>query len=94
MIESITLSGVATYTELAESLTNLSQLNFIYGSNGSGKTTISRVVADPVGHPICSINWKNGTPLHAMVYNHDFVERNFNQSAELKGGSQCWRMCR
>lgn len=85
MIETITLSGVASYTGQAESLTNLSKINFIYGPNGSGKTTISRVIADQSGHPSCSINWKNGTPLQAMVYNHDFVERNFNQSAELKG---------
>lgn len=85
MIESITLSGVATYTDPAESLNNLSQFNFIYGATGSGKTTISRVIADQPRYPSCSVTWKNGTLLQAMVYNHDFVERNFNQPAELKG---------
>lgn len=85
MIESITLSGVASYTGPATTLNNLSQINFVYGSNGSGKTTISRVIADQAGHPACTIAWKAGTPLQAMVYNRDFVERNFNQSTELKG---------
>lgn len=85
MIESITLSGVASYTDPAATLNGLSQINFVYGSNGSGKTTISRVIADQAGHPTCTIGWKGGAPLQAMVYNRDFVERNFNQSTELKG---------
>lgn len=85
MIESITLSGVASYTGPATTLNDLSQINFVYGSNGSGKTTISRVIADQAGHPACTIAWKAGTPLQAMVYSRDFVERNFNQSTELKG---------
>src|SRR5690625_2144284 len=85
MIESITLSGVDSYTGPATTLNNLSQINFVYCSNGSGKTTISRVIADQAGHPACTIAWKAGTPLQAMVYNRDFVERNFNQSTELKG---------
>ena len=85
MIESITLSGVASYIGPATTFNDLSQINFFYGSNGSGKTTISRVIADQAGHPACTIAWKAGTPLQAMVYNRDFVERNFNQSTELKG---------
>ena len=85
MIESITLSGVASYTGPAATLNGLSQINFVYGSNGSGKTTISRVIADQTGHPTCTVGWKGGAPLQTMVYNHDFVERNFNQSTELKG---------
>ena len=31
------------------------------------------------------MTWKAGTKLQPMVYNHDFVERNFTQSTELKG---------
>src|SRR5690606_34102910 len=85
MSESITLAGIASYTGPATTLNDLSQINFVYGSNGSGKTTISRVIADQAGHPACTIAWKAGTPLQAMVYNRDFVERNFNQSTELKG---------
>lgn len=85
MIESITLSGIASYTGPAEEMRGLSQINFVYGSNGSGKTTISRVIADLSAHPSCSLTWKGGTPLQALVYNQDFVESNFNQSNDLKG---------
>lgn len=85
MIESIQIQDVATYGNTPEHLTGLSRFNFFYGSNGSGKTTISRVIADEGSFPSCRVTWKGGTRLQTMVYNHDFIVKNFNQSAELKG---------
>ena len=86
MIESISISSIATYaTTPPEKLDGLSQFNFFFGSNGSGKTTIGRVIADEMKFPSCKITWKAGTKLQPMVYNQDFVERNFNQSVDLKG---------
>lgn len=84
MIESITIANVATY-DTPETLSDLSQFNFLFGSNGTGKTTVSRVIADEGKFPTCNVAWKGGTKLQPMVYNHDFIERNFNQSVELKG---------
>lgn len=85
MIESINIADIATYASTPEVLGSLSKINFIFGSNGTGKTTISRVIADEGSFPTCTVMWKGGTKLQTMAYNHDFVERNFNQSAELKG---------
>ncbi|MCU0713599.1 MAG: AAA family ATPase [Pirellula sp.] len=85
MIETITISDIATYATTPELLDGLSQFNFLFGSNGTGKTTISRVIADESKFPTCIVTWKAGTKLQPMVYNHDFIERNFNQSTELKG---------
>ena len=85
MIESITISTVATFSGTPKALTDLSKLNYFFGANGTGKTTISRVVADEASYPTCSIAWKGGTRLKPMVYNRDFVDRNFNQLTELKG---------
>jgi len=85
MIESIIISGVATFGTTPEQVNELSQFNFFFGSNGTGKTTVSRVIADETEFPGCSVTWKAGTKLQPLVYNRDFVERNFNQSAELKG---------
>jgi DNA repair exonuclease SbcCD ATPase subunit len=45
MIESISISNVATYASTPEQLDGLSQFNFLFGSNGTGKTTISRLIA-------------------------------------------------
>ena len=62
----------------------LAKINFIYGSNGTGKTTISRVIADHDAHPDCSLAWRGAAEIDTLVYNRDFVEKNFNQPAELK----------
>jgi wobble nucleotide-excising tRNase len=85
MIESITIASVATYASIPLTLSGLSQFNYLFGSNATGKTTVSRIIADEARFPTCSVTWKNGTKLQPMVYNQDFVERNFTQSAELKG---------
>ena len=85
MIESIHIAGIATYSGTPEVLNDLSQFNFVYGSNGSGKTTITKVIADEDRFPSCHVVWKGGTKLRTMVYNRDFVDKNFNQTAELKG---------
>lgn len=85
MIEEISIADVATFDTAPEILGGLSQFNFLFGSNGTGKTTISRVIADEENYPTCNVIWKGGTKLQPMVYNRDFVERNFNQSEELKG---------
>lgn len=85
MIESISVADIATFGDTPETLNGLSQFNYIFGSNGTGKTTISRIITDAGNHPNCRVTWRGGTKLQAMVYNHDFVERNFEQSTELRG---------
>ena len=85
VIDEISIAGIATFIVQPEKLDALSQFNYLFGSNGTGKTTISRVIADEDSFPTCKVRWKGGTKLQSMVYNRDFVERNFNQSAELKG---------
>jgi wobble nucleotide-excising tRNase len=85
MIESLSISNTATYGTEPQVLDRLGRLNFIFGTNGAGKTTITRVIASPGGHPNCAIAWKKGTPLESMIYNRDFVDRNFNAAPRLKG---------
>jgi wobble nucleotide-excising tRNase len=85
MIETISLSKTATYGDQPEVVGPLKCVNFIFGTNGTGKTTISRVIANNEGYASCRVAWKDGRPLHTLVYNRDFVERNFSRSAELKG---------
>lgn len=85
MIESITISNVATFGDTAESLNALSTFNFIYGANGAGKTTISKVIAEDAIFQTCVVCWKGGTKLQAMVYNRDFISKHFTQRADLKG---------
>ena len=51
MITRIHIKNTATYGQSAEEMDNLTKINFIYGSNGTGKTTISRIIANATAHP-------------------------------------------
>lgn len=84
MINQISISNVATYNTPA-TLSDLKPVNYIFGANGTGKTTISRVISQAEGHQYCKVNWANVSPLDVFVYNQDFVERNFNQASPVKG---------
>lgn len=76
MIESINVCNDASYND-PQTFDALKAINFIYGANGSGKTTISRIIADPSTFPRASIQWKNGRAIEPLVYNSDFVSRTF-----------------
>lgn len=75
---------LATYQQPA-TLNDLRCINFIFGANGTGKTTISRILAQAAGHLHCQFVWQGGTPMEVMVYNRDFVDSNFNQDGPLRG---------
>lgn len=86
MIESLEIAQVATYAS-RETMAGLKDINFVFGTNGAGKTTIGRVVADKAKseHAKCSVKWRNGVEMQALVYNRDFVDANFNVDGDLKG---------
>lgn len=79
MIDSISLASTATYGDARQSMVGLKTFNYLFGSNGSGKTTISRILAKP-GDPEydhCDVVWKGSASLETLVYNRDFVVANF-----------------
>ena len=84
MIEKIEIENVATY-QTKQSLSNLQAVNYIYGANGSGKTTISRVLKAPEKYENCCITWKNNQKMDILVYNSDFVKEHFSEDEVLKG---------
>jgi wobble nucleotide-excising tRNase len=85
MIERIEIANCASYGPAKQVMNDLSAFNFIYGPNGAGKTTVSRLIANEDEYPNCSVRWRGGTKLEALVYNRDFVANNFSQSTGLKG---------
>ncbi|WP_298286636.1 AAA family ATPase [Novosphingobium sp.] len=76
MIESIVVCNDASYNA-PQTMTALKQLNFVYGANGSGKTTISRIISETSLYPRASLQWKDARPVETLVYNVDFVRKTF-----------------
>ncbi len=85
MIEKIHLAKAGAYDAEGTSLTGLKVLNFIFGPNGSGKTTISRVIDGAETYSDCTMTWATGNPLETRVYNRDFVKRHFDAESSIKG---------
>lgn len=81
MIQTMSFKNIATYNQLGSDIRAAQKINFIYGANGSGKTTISNLISDP-NNPIfndCLITWQHGQVLDALVYNKNFRDENFGK---------------
>ncbi len=78
MIKSISIKQIATFDNNGTTLDNLKRVNFIYGANGCGKTTISNYLHNTEIEKFehCSLDWENN-PIKTLVYNKEFRERNF-----------------
>ncbi len=82
MITSITLKNVATYEPInGVQVDGLKKVNFIYGANGCGKTTLSNYLLNPNDSKFvnCSLGWKSETLIKTLVYNKEFREQNFGK---------------
>ena len=77
MINKIVVSNVASYDEGPHEFGPLKKVNYVYGANGSGKTTLTRIIASEETYPTCRVEKSPGQPLLSLVYNHDFIEKNF-----------------
>lgn len=79
MIEKISIKKCASYNENGCEIDKLDKINFIYGANGSGKTTISNYLRNPsdIKYSNCNINWYNSV-IDILVYNKAFRDENFS----------------
>ncbi|GHQ63219.1 hypothetical protein JP0074_07990 [Helicobacter pylori] len=89
-ISQIVLKNVATFDENGASFEDLNFINFIYGANGSGKTTISSFLKNLAENGTedkfanSEIKWHNSESLKIEVYNKQFKEEQFRNS-QVKG---------
>lgn len=84
LINKISVKDVATYDDNGATLDNLKRINFIYGNNGSGKTTISEFIRKEENFPSCSLEWED-KKMATYVYNRNFVNENFRLDNPIKG---------
>jgi wobble nucleotide-excising tRNase len=81
MIEKITIKNVATYDNTGVEVTGLKKVNFVYGANGCGKTTVSNFLYNRTDLKFnhCSLAWRNAISINTLIYNKEFRERNFGK---------------
>ncbi len=86
MIESITLKDVASYHPTNEvKITNLKKVNFFFGYNGSGKSTIARYLYNltlygderTTDFAFCKQSGFDDSSIQILVFDEKFIERNF-----------------
>ncbi len=90
-ISQIVLKNAATFDENGANFKDLNSINFIYGANGSGKTTTSSFLKNLAENITpedkfanSEIKWHNGESLKIEVYNKQFKEEQFRNS-QVKG---------
>lgn len=91
MITRIKLDQVATYKNPVE-INDLKKVNFFFGNNGSGKSTIARLFYNLSQNEVlsssfnnCSIDGFNRSEEEVIVFDSDFVQNNFYVKTELSG---------
>lgn len=93
MIESITIKNVASYDGAGVQINDLKKVNFFFGFNGSGKSTIAKYLynlgLDPSIRQThfndCSQNGYDETNHQILTFDENFTEINFNRNPTLKG---------
>ena len=78
MIKKIVIKDVASYDHEGCTFDDLAKVNIILGGNGTGKTTLSRVIYEPLSedkYPNCKVEYSRDYQWKE-VYNKDFRERN------------------
>lgn len=87
MINKIIVKNVATYDTEGIVIDKLEKVNYIYGANGCGKTTISTLLEDTACEKFsdCQVEWDHNLPEKVFVYNKTFREKNFKESSDIAG---------
>lgn len=84
MITKISMKNVASYKD-ETTLETDKRINLIYGLNGTGKTQISKFLANQEDENFkdCNIEGLNNEEI--LVYNQDFIEKNFYNTDKQQG---------
>lgn len=84
MLTKIVIDRAASFNAKASIETN-KKINLVYGLNGTGKSTICRLLRDPKhpDHSHCEVHGMTGAKI--FVFNEEFVRENFYESDHIRG---------
>ena len=93
MINSLTIKNVASYDDVGVNISDLKKVNFFFGFNGSGKSTIAKYIHN-LSLPTSQVsdNYSDCTQTgydeanhHILTFDEKFTEDNFINNDNLKG---------
>src|SRR5690625_4589944 len=84
MIKSIKIRNIATFDETGIEIPEFKKVNFFYGGNGSGKTTVSNFIYDTKNErfPDCQTESQNPMELKAPDHNTELRDRNLGKGTQ------------
>ena len=82
MIKKISINKTTTYEKNVEITPK--KINFFYGNNGAGKTTVAKLIENPRIYKNSHIEWEEN-PYEVLAYNREFVKVNFNNETAITG---------
>jgi len=94
MIQSITIKNIATFDDNAGvPINDLKKVNFFFGFNGTGKSTIARYLQNlslpqdkqASDFSACYQSGYNSTQNQILTFNEEFIEENFRKSTTQRG---------
>jgi wobble nucleotide-excising tRNase len=94
MITALNMKNIATYDAVnGISINDLRKVNFFFGFNGSGKSTIARYIRDMglvstlqnASFNQCSNVGYDSSQHQILTFNEEFIEENFRRSSDFKG---------
>jgi len=84
MITEIHMEAVASFKHATSLLTD-KKINLIYGLNGTGKSTVSDFLYDPIDSKFAQCKKEPESTPPILVYNQTFIQDNFYVADNLKG---------
>lgn len=85
MITKVSIKKVASYGDYPAILETTKKFNFIYGINGTGKTTLSNFFANKDSDEFSDCSIEGLSDEKILVYNQNFIEENFHDVDTQKG---------
>lgn len=83
MISKIKLQGIATYKDLVEIETQ--RINYFFGGNGTGKSTISKLLRGDITCEDSVIEYDNISHERIVGFNRTFINNCIGRPSDLKG---------